>query len=72
VTTAIKLLQRAASSLDDGKLGNYTLINVQAMNPLRLLARFDGHRLDYMNDLPTWPHSAKGWTQRIAENLIRA
>jgi hypothetical protein len=22
------------------------------MNPLRLLARFDGHRLDYMNDLP--------------------
>jgi lysozyme family protein len=72
VTTAIKLLQRAASSLEDGKLGNYTLINVQSMDPERLLARFNGHRLDLLNNLPTWPQFGRGWTQRIAENLIRA
>ena len=72
VVTAIKLLQRAAGSDRDGKLGPRTLMAAQAMDPERLLARFNGHRLDYLNDLPTWPSFGRGWAQRIAVNLMEA
>jgi len=74
-TTAIKMLQRAAGMVGadiDGVLGPRTLMAVQNMDPERLLARFNGHRLDHLNDLPTWPTFGRGWTQRIAENLMRA
>ncbi len=69
VRTAVKLVQRAAGETDDGVLGPRTLAAIQAMDPERLVARFNGHRLDFMNDLPTWPAFGRGWTQRIAENL---
>jgi lysozyme family protein len=36
------------------------------------MARFNGHRLDYLNDLPTWPSFGRGWAQRVAENLKAA
>lgn len=70
--TAIRFLQRAAGAFPDGVLGPNTLLSVGSMEPLRLLARFNGHRLDMMNDLPTWPTFGKGWAQRIAENLKAA
>lgn len=73
VVTAIKLLQRAAGSADDGALGSRTLMATQAMDAERLLARFNGHRLDYLNDNPhTWADFGRGWSQRIADNLMRA
>lgn len=67
--TAIKMLQKAVVELPDGGLGPHTLQAVLSMPPLRLLARFNGYRLDYLNDLPTWPAFGRGWSQRIAENL---
>lgn len=67
--TAIKILQRAAGVVADGKLGPKTLMAIQIMDQERLLARFNGYRLDYMNDLPVWPTFGRGWAQRIAENL---
>lgn len=72
VVAAIRMLQRAAGETVDGRLGPRTLLASQAMDPERLMARFNGHRLDYLNDQPTWPAFGKGWTQRIAENLMRA
>jgi lysozyme family protein len=69
---AVRLLQRAAGVEDDGELGPHTLQAVQSMDPERLVARFNGWRLDFMNDLPAWPAFARGWSQRIAENLKRA
>lgn len=72
VKTAIKMLQRAAGAFPDGVLGPNTLLHVTSMNPHRLMARFNGQRLDYLNDLPTWPAFGKGWTQRVAENLKNA
>jgi lysozyme family protein len=69
VRTAVKLLQRATGETDDGILGPRTLAAVQSMDPERLVARFNGHRLDFMNDLPTWPSFGRGWAQRIADNL---
>ena len=67
--TAIKILQRAVGELDDGILGPHTLLAATGMDPERLIARFNGWRLDYLNDLPTWPAFGRGWAQRIAENL---
>jgi lysozyme family protein len=69
VRTAVRLLQRAVGETPDGILGPRTLAAVQSMEPARLIARFNGHRLDFMNDLPTWPAFGRGWAQRIADNL---
>lgn len=70
--TAVRLLQRAVGELPDGGLGPHTLQAVQSMPAGRLIARFNGYRLDYLNDLPTWPTFGRGWAQRIAENLKAA
>jgi lysozyme family protein len=72
VVASIRMLQRAVGEVVDGKLGPRTLLTAQTIDPERLLARFNGHRLDYLNDQPTWPAFGRGWTQRIAENLMRA
>lgn len=72
VRTAVKMLQRAAGMPPesiDGFIGLRTTMAIQAMDPYRLMARFNGVRLDYLNDLPTWPAFGRGWAQRIAENL---
>ena len=69
---AIRLLQRAAgmpTEEQDGVIGLKTAMAVGQLNPYRLLARFNGHRLALMAGLPTWPSFGKGWARRIAENL---
>jgi lysozyme family protein len=71
--TSIRMLQRAAGADVDGKLGPRTLLAVSSMDPERLLARFNGHRLDYLNNnLDQWMQFGRGWAQRIAENLMAA
>jgi lysozyme family protein len=71
VREAIKMLQRAVGETPDGILGPRTLQAAQSMDPERLVARFNGWRLDYLNDLKTWPSFGRGWAQRVAENLKR-
>lgn len=72
VDMSVKLLQRALGVKDDGDFGPKTLAAAQAMDPERLMARFNGWRLDFLNDLKTWPSFGRGWTQRVAENLKAA
>jgi lysozyme family protein len=72
VIAAIRMLQRAAGERADGVIGSHTLLAAQTMDAERLLARFNGYRLDYLNDQPTWPSFGRGWAQRIAENLMAA
>lgn len=67
---AIRALQRAAGADVDGILGPRTLSAVQTMNPLRLVARFNGARLMYMADATTWPAHGRGWARRVAANLL--
>ena len=67
---AIKWLQRAVYVDVDGKFGPATLMGVQTYNPGSIAARFNGHRLDMMNDLRNWASFGRGWAQRIATNLI--
>ena len=69
VARAIKLLQGAVDETQDGILGPKTLAAAIAMEPFRLVARYNGWRLDYLNDLPTWLRFGKGWAQRVADIL---
>lgn len=67
---AIKWLQRAAGADDDGIIGPKTLTAVRAANPHILAKRYNGHRLQFMTDLKTWPTFGRGWARRIASNLL--
>lgn len=69
VVAAVKCLQRAVDEDVDGVLGPRTLQAVQSMPAARLLARFNGHRLEHMAMLPHWPAFGRGWARRIAMNL---
>ena len=72
VKTAIRTLQRAVGTEPDGVLGPVTLQAIQSMHAARLVARFNGHRLQFMSSLPTWPAFGRGWANRIAKNLMEA
>jgi lysozyme family protein len=72
VKGAVKLLQRAVGETEDGILGPRTLQSVQSMAAPRLVARFNGARLDFMTGLKNWPENSRGWARRIAANLMEA
>ncbi len=67
---AIRMLQKALGVVQDGVIGPKTMQAISSMDPERLDKRFNGHRLDHLNNLPTWPDLGRGWAQRIAENLM--
>lgn len=66
---AAKWVQRAAGVADDGKIGPRTLAALQQLSSAQLVARFNGHRLEFMTDLKNWPTFSRGWARRIAANL---
>lgn len=70
--TAIKTLQRSAGVTPDGLLGPITLQALNSTPAPRLVARFNGNRLDFMTDLKTWPVFGNGWAKRVASNLKEA
>ena len=72
VKTAIKTLQRALGVADDGVIGPVTMRAAAAMSGTRAQARFAGARLAYLADLPTFATFGRGWTRRVAANLMRA
>lgn len=72
VATAIKILQRAVGSADDGVLGPITLAAASAISAGKLVMRFNSERLLYLTSLPTWAAFGKGWARRVAGNLETA
>jgi lysozyme family protein len=68
---AIKWLQLAAGVTPDGALGPATLAAVRAVDPVKLVARFNAHRLKYLGNLSAWPAFGHGWANRIADNLLK-
>lgn len=72
VKTAIRMTQRAVGVVDDGILGPLTLQALQSMPAPRFIARFNGQRLAYLADLATWPAFGRGWSRRVAANLMQA
>lgn len=72
VKPAIRTLQRACGELQDGIIGPRTLQAVQSMPDSRIVARFNGARLEFMAGLPAWSDFGRGWARRIASNLLGA
>lgn len=72
VGKAVRTLQTAVGETADGIIGPRTLQAIQSMPSARLVARFNGHRLEHMASLPQWPAFGRGWCRRIASNLQEA
>lgn len=72
VRNALKMLQRAAGVHDDGILGPQTLQAINSMPTARLVARYNGQRLEFMANTPQWITFGRGWARRIASNLKEA
>ncbi len=67
---AARWLQEAAEVQPDGVIGPVTIAAVQAVDPLRIIMRFDSYRLTYLASLDTFPTFGRGWANRIAHNLL--
>lgn len=67
---SIRFLQRAVGAADDGIVGPLTMNAVRRLDPEVVVARFNGHRLDFMTKLSTWDVFGKGWARRVAKNLM--
>ncbi|MBM3114296.1 glycoside hydrolase family 108 protein [Jeongeupia naejangsanensis] len=67
--TAIKLLQRAVGTDDDGIIGSQTLDATKAMNPYDVAILFLAQRERYFTDCTGWPDNGKGWSRRVVQNL---
>jgi lysozyme family protein len=65
-------LQSATGVIPDGLLGDKSKAAIAALDPQRLIARFNGARLKAMTDMAAWPDQGRGWARRIATNLLRA
>jgi lysozyme family protein len=71
VSQAVKWLQRVAGVADDGVLGPMTLNAAAKLSGYAAAAAYNGARLEFMTNLPTWGAFSRGWSRRIAENLQR-
>lgn len=65
-------LQQSAGVSVDGSIGAQTIGAVRSSDPLKIIMLFDAYRLQYMAGLDFWPSYGKGWSNRIAHNLILA
>jgi lysozyme family protein len=70
VGQAVRWLQRAVGTKEDGIIGPITLDATQRNNPDKARAQMVGYRLRMMTQLKTWPSFGRGWANRIATNLI--
>ena len=71
IKTAARILQRAVGEVEDGYIGPRTRAACALLDPQTLDKRLSGARLLYLTELPTWPSYGRGWTKRIAKNLLR-
>ena len=69
---AIKELQQVAGVPADGLIGPKTIAAVKAMDVNDVLLKLTAERLKFYTSLSTWSTYGKGWTNRVAENLIYA
>ena len=70
VKQAVKWLQRAVGSQEDGVVGKDTLEACKALNGHLIARRMLSTRLEFMASLSSWPSFGRGWARRIA-GLLR-
>lgn len=69
IGNAVRFLQRAVGTADDGIVGPATLRSISAMSVTDILMRFNAERLEFYAKLSTFTSFGRGWTRRVAENL---
>ena len=65
-------LQEAVGVPVDGVIGPVTIQAVNSANQDKVVMRFLSYRLTYLTSLSVWQTYGKGWSNRIAHNLLRA
>lgn len=70
--TAIRKLQAAIGVAEDGHWGPISAAKLAAMNVNDVLLLFAAHRLLYYTSLSSFSTFGKGWTRRVAKDLIYA
>ncbi|KND61206.1 putative secretion activating protein [Candidatus Burkholderia verschuerenii] len=63
-------MQKASDSEPDGKFGQHTVDAVRNTDPMKFTMRFSAYRLRYLMNLHAWPTFSRGWTDRLAKNLL--
>ena len=69
VKQAVKWLQRAVGTQEDGVVGKDTLEACKALNGHLIARRMLSARLEFMASLSSWPSFGRGWARRIASLL---
>lgn len=72
ISTALRKLQLAVRVADDGHWGPRSRAALAAMELNDVLMRFAAYRLKFMNKLRNWDHNSRGWTERVANQLLFA
>lgn len=72
MSTAKRKLQQAVDVVDDGVIGNITLSKINSMDLNDVIMKFNALRLKYYTSLSTFGLYGKGWTNRVADNLMYA
>ncbi|MCH7306617.1 secretion activator protein [Acinetobacter sp. NIPH 1852] len=72
MSTAKRKLQSAVGVADDGIIGPITLEAINSADLNDVLMKFNAERLAYYTKLSTWPTYGKGWTNRVATQLLYA
>ncbi|WP_431606487.1 glycoside hydrolase family 108 protein [Kingella negevensis] len=67
---AAKMLQRACGVVADGVVGKMTLSAVQTQPEKEIALKFNAERLRFYTDIATFSTFGKGWTRRVADNLV--
>lgn len=66
---AIKMLQRAVGTSDDGIIGSKTLGATNSKDKNDVIFLFNAERLEFYARLSTFSTFGRGWTRRVAGNL---
>ena len=70
ISTSSKILQKACGAKPDGKIGKNTLAKANSIDPSKLFVSFCAHRIIYYSRLGLWKKYGKGWTLRVAKNML--
>lgn len=70
IETAVRYLQRAVRTADDGHWGPQSQAAADAMSESDIIMRLNAERLRFMTYLSNWPNASRGWARRIAQNLL--
>lgn len=68
---AARWLQEAVGARPDGVIGAKTIAAARDCDIGKAILHFNAKRLLYLTSLSNWPANARGWTIRVAKNLLK-